>query len=63
MSARQASIHLALEGSATGVGVAGGDGPVDVDEQTRVVGGVGAREAEEVGTCGPGAASDADLGA
>lgn len=54
---------LAGEGSATGVGVAGGDGPVDVDEQTRVGGLVGAGEGEQAGAGGAGAAGDADLGA
>lgn len=57
-------IHdLAGEGRATGVGVAGGDGPVDVDEQTGVVGAVSAREAEESGVGSASSAGDGDLGA
>jgi hypothetical protein len=55
--------RLADESTATRGGVAGGDGPVDVDEQTGVGRGVGAGEGHEGGAGGAGAAGDADLGA
>jgi len=55
--------NLALEDGRAGVLVAGGDGPVDVDEDARVGGAVGTREGDLVGGLGAAAAGDVELSA
>lgn len=55
--------HLAGQRATTRVGVRGRDGPVDVDEQARVVGGVGTGEGHEAGAGRARTAGDLDLGA
>lgn len=54
-------LSLALERVATRSLVVGGDGPVDVDGQTGVVGAVGTGEGQKARTGGAAAAGDVDL--